>query len=126
MPQANSARASALLDEARAALAALAGPRFGGTLGDVAAAAERRLVWAGQRLDEPYVPAPPHAAARREARAVADRLGALTDAFEELVEAFEDEDPLANANGVQAGSLAFAIVGAAASHLRRLLAGEVR
>lgn len=52
------------------------------------------------------------------------RLRALADAFETLVEAFEGEDPVANAEGVQVASLAFAILGATAARIERDLAPQ--
>ncbi len=82
------------------------------------------LVWAGSWLDEPYRPAPASArTAAAELPHLLRRLDELARAFEELVETFEDEDPVANANGVQTGSLGFAIVSDAHSRLRRLAGG---
>jgi hypothetical protein len=113
-----SLRASVLLDAARAALRRVGADggagRHPATSAFVARAAER-LVWAGSWLDEPY--------RAREADAPGDglsRLRELADELEALIESFEDEDPVANANGVQTGSLAFAIVSHAASYLTRL------
>ncbi len=44
----------------------------------------------------------------------------LVDAFEQLVESFEEANPVANANAVQMGSVALALVSATAPYLRRL------
>lgn len=114
-----STRAGAILDEARATLRGIAErPPLGidrPAASAVAARAMERLAWAGSWLDEPYRAGAP---ARRDGGIA--RLRELADACEELVESFEDEDPVANANGVQTGSLAFAIVSHVASYLARL------
>lgn len=80
----------------------------------------QQLRWAAQWLD-------PHLAGRVGEVGVGldapsdaiSTLRQLADAFEQLVETFEDEDPIQLASGVQVGSLAFAILGAAAARLER-------
>lgn len=123
-----SRRASDLLDAARSALALLARRAPAGVPAAdaerVASRAAELLVWAGGWLDEPYRPRPAAAVAGADGTLAA--LAQLTDAFEELVEALEDDDPVRNANGVQTGSLAFAIVSDAASRLRRLASAQGR
>lgn len=123
-PGSASARASEMLDAARAALVALEqrppAEIPGGRPEPVLARAVELLVWAGGWLDDPYRPDPAPPAPTGGADGALRRLDELTFAFEELVEAFEEEDPVANANGVQTGSLAFAIVSDVVSRLRRL------
>jgi len=124
-PLGTSRRASDALDAARAALIALAERAPAGPPADetrrVAMRASDLLVWAGSWLDEPYRPAVvATSSGPADLSRTLRRLDELTRAFEELVESFEDDDPVANANGVQTGSLAFAIVGDALSRLRRL------
>lgn len=117
-----SERASALLDQAREALLALGRIDANELLAGIAADGVRRIEWSGSWLDEPYVPRPELPAGRGDAGALEGRLHELTDAFEELVQDFEGDDPVRNANGVQTGSLAFAITGATAARLHRLAA----
>lgn len=123
-----SERAAALLDDARAALFGLRDtppPGIAQWLVErIADDAVRRLEWSGSWLDTPYAPAPrsaSHAGGPGERR-----LEKLADRLEALIEEFEDDDPVRNANGVQTGSLAFAVVGATASYLRRLSAAATR
>jgi hypothetical protein len=124
-----SGRAGALLDDARDALLALGRTGAGDVVSGIAADGVRRIEWSGSWLDDPYVP---RARTARTAGppddlgSVERRLRGLTDAFEALVEEFEEEDPVRNANGVQTGSLAFAITGATAARLRRLGAARPR
>jgi hypothetical protein len=84
----------------------------------------RRIEWSGSWLDDPYVPRARTSGLPDDPGSVERRLRDLTDAFEQLVEAFEEDDPVRNANGVQTGSLAFAIMGATAAWLRRLFPVE--
>ena len=118
-----SERASALLDEARETLLALGrvdAVDADDTLAGIAADGVRRIEWSGSWLDEPYVPRPELPADRGDTGSLEHRLHELTDAFEELVEDFEGDDPIRNANGVQTASLAFAITGATAARLHRV------
>lgn len=115
-----SPRTAQLLDEARAALAAvmaLEGVESGSR--DAARRAADGLEWAGQWLDTPYspicLPSPPLDGAADAVRMLRGR----ADAFEGWIEALEEADPLANADGIQTSSLAFAIVGATASLIER-------
>jgi len=137
-----SERASALLDQARDLLLALGRIQANEAFPSIAADGVRRIEWSGSWLDDPYVPRDrrpglagdpdphpslgpglgPGAEPGADPGALEQRLRDLTDAFAELVEEFEEEDPVRNANGVQAGSLAFAVVGATAARLRRLAA----
>lgn len=122
-----SRRAGRLLDAARETLLPLARAHPDGAVCDQAARAAARLVWAGSWLDVPYEPAigrtgaapPDNERAARELHAAAGR-------FDELVAELEDDDPVANANGVQTSCLAFAIVGATAAYLDRLGAARRR
>ena len=124
-----SERSSAVLDDARDALLALGRTGAGDVVASIAADGVRRIEWSGSWLDDPYVP---RARTARSAGPPDDlgsierRLHDVTDAFEALVEEFEDEDPVRNANGVQTGSLAFAITGATAARLRRIGAPRQR
>lgn len=110
----------------RAVLLALGRVTRDPTMTELAADGVRRLDWSGSWLDEPYVPS----SAGKEpgtslgSDALEGRLRELTDAFAELVEDLEEDDPVRNANGVQAGSLAFAVTGATAARLHRLSAGH--
>lgn len=89
------------------------------TLSQLARDGERRLVWSGSWLDDPYE-AGPMTAGRQPVPTIESRLRDLADSLEELIEDFEEEDPVRNANGVQTGSLAYAIVSGTAARLRRL------
>ena len=117
-----SERASGLLDEARETLLALGRTGAGEVDARMAADGVRRIEWSGSWLDDPYVPRLRMAEVQGNTGALERRLHELTDRFEELVEDFEGDDPVRNANGVQTGSLAFAITGATAARLRRLAA----
>lgn len=113
-------RASVLLDDARAVLLALGKTGAGEVVAWIAADGVRRIDWSGSWLDDPYVPGVRTTALPTDPGSIEGRLRDLADAFEQLVEAFEDEDPVRNANGVQTGSLAFAVIGATAARLRRI------
>jgi len=115
-----SERASALLDDARDVLLALGRTGAGEVVARMAADGVRRIEWSGSWLDDPYVPRARTSGLPDDPGSVERRLRDLTDAFEQLVEAFEEDDPVRNANGVQTGSLAFAVIGATAARLRRL------
>jgi hypothetical protein len=115
-----SERASAVLDDARDALLALGRTGAGDVVAGIAADGVRRIEWSGSWLDDPYVPRAGTARPPDDLGSAERRLRDLTDAFEALVEEFEEDDPVRNANGVQTGSLAFAITGATAARLRRL------
>ena len=145
-----SERASGLLDQARDLLLALGRIRGNEAFPSIAADGARRIEWSGSWLDDPYVPrgrgpaprgkpdprpsrgpgaargtdpgAEPGAEPGADPDALEQRLRDLTDAFADLVEEFEEEDPVRNANGVQTGSLAFAVTGATAARLRRIAA----
>ncbi|MHB8631566.1 MAG: hypothetical protein ACYC9W_06530 [Candidatus Limnocylindria bacterium] len=117
-----SERAADLLDDARDALLGLGRTGAGQAVAGLAADGVRRIVWSGSWLDDPYVPRTRSSAPPADLGAAERRLRDLTDAFEELVEEFEEDDPVRNANGVQTGSLAFAITGATAARLHRLAA----
>jgi hypothetical protein len=123
---ASSQRTAVLLDAARVILAAAlqTGSAGSGSTDNLVAAAERargRLVWAGQWLDEPYVPGPIEPVPPLTTAQVIERVRKLADSLEALVESFEQEDPIANANGVQAGSLAYAVASATAAYFERAL-----
>ena len=77
----------------------------------MAGLARERLVWAGGWLEPPYEPRPMAAATRS--------LADLAEAFGELIEQMEEQDPVRNAAGVQVCSLAFAIVGSVGALLER-------
>ncbi|GAC1493222.1 MAG: hypothetical protein NVS1B1_11050 [Candidatus Limnocylindrales bacterium] len=119
-----SERASELLDAARETLRALGRTATTPLVAQIAADGVRRIEWSGSWLDEPYVPGAHGVPVQGDTRALGRRLHELADAFEELVEDFEGDDPVRNANGVQTGSLAFAVTGATAAWLRRLAALE--
>ena len=119
-----SERASELLDAARQTLLALGRTATSPLVSKIAADGVRRIEWSGSWLDQPYLPGAPGEPVQGDTRALERRLHELTDAFEELVEDLEGDDPVRNANGVQTGSLAFAITGATAAWLRRLAALE--
>ena len=119
-----SARASVLLDDARDALLALGAPGADEVSLGIATDAVRRIEWSGSWLDDPYVPRARGIARPIDRGSIEGLLRDLTDAFEQLVETFEDEDPVRNANGVQTGSLAFAVIGATAARLRRIALAE--
>jgi len=122
-----SERAARLLDAAREPLLALASAHPDGAIRDHAARAAARLVWAGSWLDMPYEPATGRMdATAPDTERAARELHAAGRRFDQLVEEFEDDDPVANANGVQASCLAFAIVGATAAYLDRLGAAGKR
>ena len=123
-PSTTSQRASGLLDDARAVLLALGRTEADEAVMQIAADAVRRLEWSGSWLDQRYVPRARSFELPADPASIARRLRELTDAFEELIEEFEEDDPVRNANGVQTGSLAFAIMGATAAWLRRLFPVE--
>lgn len=107
-------RVSTLIGRARDTLAGLTHVEEG-----VVRDALNGLAWAGQWLDRPYVATPVAPAVQREAREGITALRGLASDMEQLIEGFEDEDPLCHALRVQAGSLAFAILGATASLIER-------
>lgn len=119
-----SERTSVLLDEARQTLLALGQGGTDTLLSEIGADGVWRIEWSGSWLDDPYVPNVRVAAVQADAGALERRLRELADEFEELIEDLEGDDPVRNANGVQTGSLAFAITGATAARLRRLAAAE--
>lgn len=119
-----SERASTLLDQARDVLLALGRTPASEVVASIAADGVRRIEWSGSWLDDPYVPRARMSGLESDPGPLEQRLRKLTDAFAELVEEFEEEDPVQNANGVQTGSLAFAVVGATAARLRRLAAPD--
>jgi len=115
-----SERAARLLDAARDVLIALARAHPDAAIRGHAARAAERIVWAGSWLDVPYVPATRQTSGAPSGTDRAAReLHRAAGRFDELMEEFEDEDPVANANGVQTSCLAFAIVGATAAYLDR-------
>jgi hypothetical protein len=68
-------------------------------------------------LDATYTPSTTRADAA--ANDVEPELRRIAELFDEMLEAFEDEDPVANANAVQTSCLSFAVVSASAAYLRR-------
>ena len=110
-------RAADLLDDARDALLGLGRTGAGQAVAGLAADGVRRIVWSGSWLDDPYVP-------RTRSSAPPANLGAAERRLRDLTEAFEEDDPVRNANGVQTGSLAFAVTGATAARLHRLAASR--
>ena len=112
-----SERAADLLDDARDALLGLGRTGAGQAVAGLAADGVRRIVWSGSWLDDPYVP-------RTRSSAPPANLGAAERRLRDLTEAFEEDDPVRNANGVQTGSLAFAVTGATAARLHRLAASR--
>ncbi len=107
------------LDAARTTLVSIARGHGDGSIRRHAARAAARLVWAGSWLDVPYVPASRATGELADTERAAWELHAAAGRFDELLEELEDEDPVANANGVQTSCLAFAIVGASAAYLDR-------
>ena len=115
-----SERAALRLEAARAVLVALAQAHPDEAIRGHATRAAERVVWAGSWLDTPYVPgALPTVSGPAETDRAARDLHRAAGSFDELMEELEDEDPVANANGVQTSCLAFAIVGATAAYLDR-------
>jgi hypothetical protein len=92
----------------------------GPQLKKIATDAALRLEWSARWLDERYAPAIVSTQATGSAE---QRLRLIADAFDGLLETFEEEDPVAYANAIQTSSLSFAIVSATASYLRRAARG---
>lgn len=121
-----SARPARLIDAARERLLALAAAHPDRAVREHAARAAVRLVWAGSWLDVPYAPVTPRSVTPPPETAIAAReLHDTADRFDELLEDLEGDDPVANANGVQASCLAFAIVGATAAYLDRTVSAGI-
>src|SRR5712691_1234621 len=113
-----SERAARRLDAARAVLLALARAHPDAAIRGHATRAAERIVWAGSWLDIAYAPATGRTrGAPRDTESAARELHQAAEDLDELLEELEDEDPVANANGVQTSCLAFAIVGATAAYL---------
>lgn len=110
------------LDAAHLTLVSIARGHRDDTIRAHAARAAERLVWAGSWLDIPYVPGREATGALADTERASRDLHAAAGGFDELLEELEDDDPVANANGVQTSCLAFAIVGATAAYLDRVSA----
>jgi len=116
-----SERAARRLDAARETLLALARAHPDAAIRSHATRAAARIVWAGSWLDVPYAPATGRISEETpETERAAQELHEAAGSFDLLMEEFEEDDPVANANGVQTSCLAFAIVGATAAYLDRV------